>query len=231
MKIFNIKNFQFPYNYTFPGQGSDENMLYITRENKIMLRSRQTLVVIVAITLFGTGLLFSTLSQSLGIPPEISSLITLLSLIFSVLFFILGTWWTYTLWKKSVFIMTNKRLVKFIQTTPFNRHSLSVELDMIVDTGAYTKGFLQAFFKLGTLTTRSSAASSGVATDDTKRVNKKYFYVENIKRAEDLQHYVNKVLSVYRKNYTKLQNFRPFIPELKGEQRKEFMRQYPEYWS
>jgi len=48
---------------------------------------------------------------------------------------------------------------------------------------------------------------------------------------EDLQHYVSKVLSSFRKDSEKLITFRPFIPKLKGSAREEFMKQYPEYWS
>ena len=103
---------------------------------------------------------------------------------------------------------------------------------MIVDTGSYTKGFIQTFLKLGTFTARSSAASSGVATEDTGRVNKKYFYIENIRRSEDLQHYVNKLLGVFRRTPEKLHNFRPFITELKGEARANFIKEnFPQFWS
>jgi hypothetical protein len=135
------------------------------------------------------------------------------------------------LWKKSIFVLTTKRLTKFIYTTPFNRHNLSLPLEMIVDTGSYTKGFTQAFFRLGTFTARSSASSSGVATDEVGRVNKKYFYLENISMAEDLQHYVSKLLRAQRQHSDRLDTFRPFIPHLKGEARKEFMAQFPDYWS
>jgi hypothetical protein len=101
---------------------------------------------------------------------------------------------------------------------------------MIVDTGSYTKGFLQALFKLGTFTARSSAASSGVATDDEDRINKKYFYIENVAIAEDLQQYVNKLLSVFRARNGELSGFRPFIPHGYGK-RDSLIQQYPEYWS
>ncbi len=102
---------------------------------------------------------------------------------------------------------------------------------MIVDTGSYDKGFIQAFLKLGTFTARSSASSSGAATEDNSRINKKYFYIENVSMVEDLQHYVSKLLSAFRKDQDRLITFRPFIPKLKGEARQRFMEQYPEYWS
>jgi hypothetical protein len=70
-----------------------------------------------------------------------------------------------------------------------------------------------------------------VSTDDGDRVNKKYFYIENIAMAEDLQHYVNKLLQAFRYQRDKIESFRPFIPHLKGQKREAFMKQHPEYWS
>jgi hypothetical protein len=80
--------------------------------------------------------------------------------------------------------------------------------------------------QIGTLTARSSASSSGVATEDADRVNKKYFYLENIKYCEDLQQYLNKVISLLRQSPAQLETFRPFIPHLKGVVREQFVKDY-----
>lgn len=228
--IFDLPLFEFPYRYKFPGQASDEVILFIARENPVMLLYRRTLLIGLTIAVLLSGLWVSTMIQSYA-GPNVSSTIAVISVVLSLLIGAIGWWWITTLWKKSIGGITSKRLFKFIYTTPFNRHSLSLPLEMIVDTGAYTKGFLQAIFKLATFMARSSASSSGVSTDDTDRINKKYFYLENIAMAEDLQHYVNKLLDAFRNHRDYLPNFRPFIPHLKGDARKEFMAQYPEYWS
>jgi len=227
--IFKVKNFQFPYDYKFPGQANDEKILFVTRENRLMLKLRQIFIVFISIIVLLLGF---TLANFLNKALEINTVsVYMLSLFLSLLFFVIGWWWINLLWKKSLCIVTNKRLTKYIYTTPASRYSLSLPLGMIVDTGAYSKGFTQAFLKLGTFVARSSAASSGVSTDSPSRINKKYFYINHINCAEDLQHYVNKLLSNFRKNDKNLDKFRPFIPHLKGEKRKEFMKKYPEYWS
>jgi hypothetical protein len=229
-QIFTADHLVFPYLYKFPGQASDEKILFVTRESDIVLLLRQLGVVFAAGMIFFAGVLMGNLLTGF-FGESIQSLLEFGSAVVAVGFGILGFWWVTTLWKRSLAIITNKRLTKFIYTTPWNRHNLSLPLDMVVDTGAYNKGILQALFKLGTFTARSSASSSGVATDDPGRVNKKYFYIENVMNAEDIHHYLNKVLFVYRQDWTKLENFRPFLPHLKGDARKEFMKQYPEYWS
>lgn len=227
--IFTVERFEFPYLYKFPGQSSDERILFVTRESEVILIFRQVLTSLTAGIIFVVGYAIAQMLRN--VIGNSVVMIELLSAVIAVGFGVAGFWWVTTLWRKSIAIITNKRLSKFIYTTPWNRHNLSLPLDMIVDTGAYSKGFLQAFFKLGTFTARSSASSSGVATDDPARVNKKYFYIENVTNAEDIHHYLHKVLFVFRQDWKKLDNFRPFLPHLKGEARKEFMQKYPEYWS
>jgi hypothetical protein len=99
---------------------------------------------------------------------------------------------------------------------------------MIVDTSCNNQGFIagiaHSFLQIGTLTARSSASSSGVATNDIDRINKKYFYLENIKYCEELQQYLNKILSLFNSSPTSLATFRPFIPHLKGEAREKFIK-------
>lgn len=228
--IFKVDQLKFPYLYKFPGQNSDEVILFVTREHKVMLFIRLLVILLISIILIIVGYSFTGAMGSMfeTFNPEGVNLLIFAT---SVLVLLIGYWWVNYTWKKSMAFVTNKRLTKIIYTTPFNRHTLSLPLEMIVDTGSYDKGFIQAILKLGTFTARSSAASSGVATDDTSRINKKYFYIENVGMVEDLQHYVAKVLSAYRKDSESLKTFRPFIPKLKGSAREEFMKQYPEYWS
>ncbi len=228
--IFKVEDFEFPYLYKFPGQASDEQILYVTREHKIMLQFRRFFVVLIALILAVVG--YSITGFIVTVMPSFPvGSVNLIVTAIAALEMSIGWWWVSALWKKSVAFVTTKRLKKIVYTTPFNKHSLSLPLEMIVDTGSYDKGFIQAFLKLGTFTARSSASSSGAATEDNSRINKKYFYIENVAMVEDLQHYVSKLLSAFRKDQDRLVTFRPFIPQLKGEARQRFMEQYPEYWS
>lgn len=231
-KLFDTAVFEFPYKYKFPGQSTNEHILFITRENPVMLWSRLAGVLVAALTFVVVGLVLGSILQPY-FGEGVAVVMQFLALGMGAVTGVVGWWWVSALWRRSIMLVTTQRLTKFIYTTPFNRHNLSLPLEMIVDTGSYTKGFLQAIFKLGTFTARSSASSSGVATDDERgeRVNKKYFYIENVAVAEDLQHYINKLLYAMRHYPDHLETFRPFLPHLKGEARKEFMSQWPEYWS
>ncbi len=229
--IFETSHFEFPYKYRFPGQSSNEQLLYVTRENKVMLWVRLLGVLVTAAILGLLGMMLGSVLQGILLDEGPVVVLQMMSMIVAIVFAGIGWWWVTAMWKKSLAIVTTQRMAKIIYTTPFNRHMLSLPLEMIVDTGSYTKGFVQAAFSLATFTARSSATSSGAASDDSERINKKYFYIENIAAAEDLQHYVNKLLQAFRYNRDKLDAFRPFIPHLKGERRQSFMKDWPEYWS
>lgn len=215
--VFSIKEFEFPYReMKFPGQHTEEKILFITREGPLMLLFRLQLVVIGAVVIL---LMWVAGRQFLAemLPVTLTGF-DLASLGFILIFVLLGFWWIYTLWRKSLFIVTNRRLTKFIHTTPFNRYQLSLGLDKIVDTGSYQKGLMQSLTGYGYLVARSAAG------------NIKNFYILNIPYSEDLQNYINKLLFSFNEEKQKLDNFRPFIPHLKGEARKKYIRKVaPEY--
>lgn len=229
-RFFTLSNTDFPYNHArFPGQATDEKILYITREHKLLLFLRLAFVLAI-----GVAILLATVLLGQAISQIFSGLVFASFIPFIILllltFILIGAWWVFSLWKNSVAILTNKRLTKFVYTTPINRYNMSLPLEMIVDTSCHNKGFLSSYLKIGTITARSSASSSGVATDDNGRVNKKYFYLENVQYFEDLQQYLNKVINLLHQTPEKLKDFRPFIPHLKGESREQFLRDnYSEY--
>jgi hypothetical protein len=228
--FFNSNNIAFPYDQSrFPGQASDEEILYVTREHSFFLVMRLLFIFGIGLSIILTTVLLSR-TINLIFSTNVLPSIVLIMLLFFCLFILIGSWWVFALWKKSIAIVSNKRLIKFIYTTPINRYNMSLPLDMIVDTSCHNKGFLSSYLKIGSITARSSASSSGLATDDTSRINKKYFYLENIQYFEDLQQYLNKLINTLHKEPEKLNKFRPFIPHLKAEKREEFLRDnYPDY--
>lgn len=218
--IFLARHYQFPYTeVSFPGQASDEEILYVTREARVMLTLKRIAVVFIALCIIIGGLFLSLyLSQFSTSALVLTQVVASLA---GALFGVIGWWWVSVLWQKSIFILTNRRLTKFIYVTPWNRYNLSVMLDKIEDTGAYSRGYFEAIFKLGTLSARSSAGNR----------EEKYFFVTRIKAAEDLANYINKLLFIFHHRSHNVVKFRPFLPHLKGERRKKFMEGYPEYWS
>jgi hypothetical protein len=214
--VFNIKHFQFPYEgLKFPGQHSEERIVFITREGDIVLKIK--LATTFAIFIIGLILGISILANATIFSFSLRGFLS-----FFIIAWILGSlfilWWIYTVWRKTIFIITTRRLTKFIHTTPWSRYQLSLGLDKIVDTGAYQKGLFQILTGLGYFVARSSAGAI------------KNFKIINIGFAEDLHNYVNKLLFVFNEKEAELDKFRPFIPGLKGEARDNYVRRVaPKY--
>jgi len=82
---------------------------------------------------------------------------------------------------------------------------MSLGLDKVVDSAAYSKGYFQSILGVGTFVARSSAG------------NIKNFKIENIHFAEDLHNWMNKLMFVFAKETEKLDEFRAFVPKPMGK--------------
>lgn len=202
--VFNIPYFTPPYtDVTFPGKSEDENILYITRESPLILGFRLTIFSFVAaIVMLSGALIMAWLATTANINLD---LLIVLILLFGFLAMAGGFWWIWTVYRKTLFIITTRRLTKFIHVTPWNRYQMSLTLDKVVDSGSYSKGYFQALFGLGTFVARSSAG------------NVKNFKIVNIHYSEDLHNWMNKLIFVFNKDSVKLDAFRPFVPKPSGQ--------------
>ncbi len=182
----------------FPGKAEDETILYATREAPMMLMVRLTFfMIVVAVTVLVGALMVSSMGKTFEFAT--GGMIVVVILIGAVVMGA-GMWWIAEVYKKTIFIITSRRLTKFIHTTPWTRYQMSLGLDKVVDSGAYSKGYLQAVFRLGTFVARSSAG------------NIKNFKIENIHYAEDLHNWMNKLMFTFNKDVKQLDRFRPFVP-------------------
>lgn len=202
--IFEISEFKAPYtDLVFPGKAEDEKILYATREAPMMLMVRLVgFSLIVAIAVFVGSLLVANTGKMLGF--EYGGLIAMILIIGALVMFG-GIGWIFKVFTKTVFIITSRRLTKFIHTTPWTRYQMSLGLDKVVDSASYSKGYIQSIFGLGTFVARSSAG------------NIKNFKIENIHFAEDLHNWMNKLLFVFSKEQDKLDEFRPFVAKGMGK--------------
>lgn len=214
-RIFDVSDYNFPYtDLHFPGMNTGEKILFATRESIIILWIRRIVLAIIIATLVLLSLLLlqflERLSFSLGLVYPLVFVIVMLVALG-------GYWWIGETYRKSIFIITTRRLTKIIYTTPFTWYQFSLGLDEIADTGSYSSSYFEALFNLGYFVARSGAAAI------------KNFKIINITFAADLHNYVNKLLYVFKHTPESVNEFRPFIPHLKGEKRKKFLEAYPQY--
>lgn len=202
--ILEMPEFKPPYDeMIFPGKAEDERILYVTREAPLMVGIRMTIFsLIVAVVMVIGTILTSVTGKTMGFD---ASLIIIMILFLGAVVMFGGMWWIWQVFQKTMFIITTRRLTKFIHTTPWTRYQMSLGLDKVVDSAAYTKGYGQSIFGLGTFVARSSAG------------NIKNFKIENIHFAEDLHNWMNKLMFVFARETEKLDNFRPFSAKKMGE--------------
>ena len=202
--ILEMADFNPPYDQMiFPGKAEEEKILYVTREAPMMLGLRLIgFSLVTAIAMVVGAVFLSYASKTIGFD---ASLIVVLILLLGAVIMFGGMWWIWQVFQKTMFIITTRRLTKFIHTTPWTRYQMSLGLDKVVDSAAYSKGYGQSIFGLGTFVARSSAG------------NIKNFKIENIHFAEDLHNWMNKLMFVFAKEQDKLDNFRPFTAKKMGE--------------
>ncbi len=202
--ILEVAEFEAPYTgFIFPGKAEDEKILYVTREAPLMIGVRMTIFsLIVAIAMVIGTILISYTGKAVGVDM---SLVAVVIILLGAIVMFGGMWWMWMVYKKTMFIITTRRLTKFIHTTPWTRYQMSLGLDKVVDSAAYGKGYLQSIFGHGTFVARSSAG------------NIKNFKIENILFAEDLHNWMNKLLFVFNKEQEKLDGFKPFVAKVIGQ--------------
>lgn len=202
--ILEMTDFKPPYDQmVFPGKAEDEKILYVTREAPMMMGLRMSgFSLVVAIAIVVGSIMVSYTGKTLGF--DVTMIVMLILLLGGMVMFG-GMWWIWQVHLKTMFIITTRRLTKFIHTTPWTRYQMSLGLDKVVDSAAYSKGYGQSLFGLGTFVARSSAG------------NIKNFKIENIHYAEDLHNWMNKLMFVFAKETDKLDDFRPFTAKKLGE--------------
>ncbi len=213
--VIEVDNFEFPYtDLRFPGENQGERILFVTRESEIIKVIRLLALTGVTLLILVLGYLIVTTIERFV--PQVGVLVMLV-IFLSLAVFGIGLWWVLATFKKSVFIITTRRLTKIIYTTPFTSYQFSLGLDEIEDTGSYGASFFEALFGLGFFVARSGAGAI------------KNFKIVNITYAKDLHNYVNKLLYSFKHFPQRINEFRPFIPNLKGEAREALFQKYPEY--
>ena len=193
-----------PETFTFTGKHQDEVVLYVSRMHHLAL-IKNVVLICCAIALllsfiwtFGRGLV--------GFIIPINTLITTTILIVAA--WIFSLWWTWVIWSKTYFVITDRRLVKLGYHSPLTSYQLSANLSELQDSAATSRSVLEQILGIGTFYARTSAA----AIFD--------FHFEYLAFHRDLHNYVNKLLHTLRhdpKAAETLKAFRPFIPKKSGE--------------
>lgn len=194
----------------FPGQQSDEIVLYEVRPHHYALIAKVTGIFLLA---------FVVAFLSLLIGNFINPLAAVIGVILAIAIAVLGFWATLSQFNQARTYITDRRVVRFDANTPFNVNSRSLSWDDVLKIKTFPPSFIGSLFNIGevVLHARSSiisftpndAIEKEIAGDDLE-IKYVYYY-------KDLGHYLDKILYTYRHSPQEVRTMRTFVTRPKGK--------------
>ncbi len=178
----------------FAGQGKDEVILFRSHRHPIRLFSRifQQMIMYLSLT-FVIAIVGYVLARAFNLPTDGPLMNTFYALIFLALITTIMAAWS--LWYRSVCIITDSRLVKIVPKGFFFSYTRELRLDGIKDTSFSYENFFHGLFNYGKL----QVIGGGT------------FIVKHIPNPRDIHHYLTKLLRVI--DAAKAGSTRPVFPE------------------
>lgn len=192
----------------FPGQQTDERVLYVVRPHVYGLYVGAIKVVGLAIFLLVVMLMLA----------KFIALFVAFGLILSGLVAIIGLWVVITMYEKSVAYITDRRVVRFEAATPFATNTRSLAWDQVAKIKTFPRNVLMKILMVGTVTVHSG--STYVHTHEQTRENvytNDDLELENVFYYKDLGNYLDKLLYMYKTKPEELATMRPFVPKPAGQ--------------
>lgn len=184
---------------SFPGQQTDEKVLYFSRPHPAIKYFSYLKVLLISLLV-----LFALQVVSWNL-PFLNSAVSIISLIVSAFLLILGVWWITSLHDKTEYYITDRRVVKFTPLTPFSRATRALFWDEAVKSKTYQKNpLIEKLLGIGSLEIHAR-------TQDKDNVN-----IEHLSYHEDLANYIDKILYTIKNRPEDLKNFKKFVTKPKG---------------
>lgn len=185
---------------SFPGQQTDERVLYFSRPHSAIKYFSYLKVLLISLLV-----LFALQVVSWNL-PFLNSAMSIISLVVSAFLLVLGVWWITSLYDKTEYYITDRRVVKFTPLTPFNRTTRALFWDEAVKSKTYQKNpLIEKLLDIGSLEIHAR-------TQDKDNVN-----IEHLSYYEDLANYIDKILYTFKNKPEDLRNFKEFVTKPKGE--------------
>ncbi len=195
----------------FPGQQSDERVLYIVHPHPyaqyVELAKIYGLAAIILIAFIFFGVSFSMFA---------SALVTV-GVLLALFIGGIGTLVVVATEGKNIAYITDRRIVRFSGTTPFASNMRSLGWDEAVKVKTYAPTMFWKMLNIGTIVVHAKstfvvgdgAHEQGFANDDLE-INNVYFY-------QDLGNYIEKILYTFKHKPHDLEQIRPFVAKPRGQ--------------
>ncbi len=192
----------------FPGQQTDEKVLFVVRPHVYGLYVDSAKVLGLAIFLLVVMLMLA----------KFIALFVLFGLLISGLVAIIGLWVVITMYEKSVAYITDRRVVRFEAATPFATNVRTLAWDQVAKIKTFPRNVLMKMLMVGTVVVHSG--STYVHTHEQTRENvytNDDLELENVFYYKDLGNYLDKILYIYKTKPDELAMLRPFVLKPAGK--------------
>ncbi|MCL5676066.1 MAG: hypothetical protein M1120_02970 [Patescibacteria group bacterium] len=185
---------------SFPGQQTDERVLYHTRPHRgVKYLSFLKVLVLGFFVFFAFGIVSFNL-------PFLGGQMAALGSILSACLILFGMWWINSTHEKTDIFVTDRRIVKFAPVTPFHITMRTLFWDEAVKTKTYYKNpVMERILGVGSLEIHARSQDK-----DNVDLNHLPFH-------QDLANYIDKILFTFKNKPDDLKNFKEFVAKPKGQ--------------
>ncbi len=195
----------------FYGQQEGERVLY-----QVVVHPLVHIFKLIRVVLM--GLVLWVLFWIIGGGVDFSTLIRLMGMVLGLLVIAIGWWGVTVSEKKSMAFITDRRVVRFMATTPWTVNNRSIIWDEVVKVKTRSPNFIWRTLNIGSIVVhaRSTVVPSGDQTIEQPVTNDD-IQLDGIEYYQDLGNYLDKVLYLYKKEPAKMAELHDFVAKPKGK--------------
>ena len=192
----------------FPGQQTDERVLYIVEPHIYALYTGLAKIYLLSLAIFLSFLFLTSVMK--GLP--------FIGLFLGSLIAVFGTWTSVLMFKKNRAYITDRRIVRFEAATPFATNSRALNWDDAVKIKTFPRNALWKMLMIGTVVVH--AGSTYVHTHEQTRENvytNDDLDLEHVYYYKDLGNYLDKILYLFKHKPEDIAQMKPFVPKPAGQ--------------
>ena|SRR3989344_2733117 len=182
----------------FDGQQTDERVLYAIAPHQFSKYVAIGKIVFLSIFFYLVLLLIGT------IVPDAASALKIVGILLSFVLLAIGIWWNNTVYSRDRAYITDRRIIRFDQVSPFYKTKRELFWNEALKTKAYAPNLLYRMMRVGILEV------------DPIMGERENVVVRDVYYFEDLANYIDKILFIFKNKPSEISAIHPFIPKPKG---------------
>ncbi len=183
----------------FNGQQTGERILYEITPHPVTKTLGIVKIVGVAIVFYLFLLLISTVAM-----PGVGFL-RIAGLILSLLILVIGLWWVSVAYKKSKAFITDRRIIRFEQATPFVTTKRKLFWNEALKAKGYSRGFVNRILGIGVV-----EVEPHLSTNEN-------VHIANVGWYDDIANYIDKILYTFKNKPEDIATIKPFVSKPRGQ--------------